>query len=287
MSGFKPKVKAVSKIKKKLIALFAPEVVQFIKRKFKIQHKRDHYALINFPRYTKTTDTINGHKIIIPDSASFLFMYKEIFKENIYKFNSSNVSPYIIDGGANIGLATIYFKLLFPSSKIIAFEPDPEIYSILMENIKSFKFTDIELIKKGLWNKDTTLLFKSEGADAGIIADVDRTVSATDKVEVASLKPYLQKTVDFLKLDIEGSETIVLKDIQHDLDRVKRIFIEYHSFINQPQTLNEIIDILTKANFRLHISSPGLSSKTPFLGLNIYNNMDMQLNIYGFKNQSI
>lgn len=88
-------------------------------------------------------------------------------------------------------------------------------------------------------------------------------------------------------MDIEGAETTVLKDIQGKLINIERIFVEYHSFVGQKQTLNEIIDILTKAKFRLHISSPGLTSSTPFIHLNVYNNMDMQLNIYGIKEESI
>lgn len=283
----KSNLRITTRFKRRFVRLFAPEIIQLVKRKFKVNPKEKVQSLNSFPRYTKTTAWLENHEIIIPDSASFLFMQKEIFNENIYKFKTSNPIPYIIDGGANIGLATIYLKRLFPFSKIIAFEPDPEIYKILESNIKVFNFTDVELVQKGLWDEHTTLLFKSEGADGGIIADVDRSVSATEKIEVISLRPYLKKTVDFLKLDIEGAETIVLKDIKDDLDKVQRIFIEYHSFVNQPQSLNEIIDILTKAKFRIHVSSPGLSSKAPLMGLNIYNNMDMQLNIYGFKNETI
>ena len=103
-------------------------------------------------------------------------------------------------------------------------------------------------------------------------------------VLVESLKPYLQKHVDFLKLDIEGAETVVLKDIVEELKNVERIFVEYHSFVGQEQRLNEVIDILSSAKFRLYMSIPGDNSiKSPFMGLKTYNNMDFQLNIFGFK----
>lgn len=270
--------------KRKLVRLLAPEIIQLVKRKFKVFQNEKEQSLLNFPRYTKTTTLLENHEIIIPDSASFLFMHKEIFKEYIYNFKTLNPIPYIIDGGANIGLATIYLKLLYPSAKIIAFEPDSNIFDTLTNNINSFEFKNVELVQKGLWNENKTLSFKSEGADGGLIADIDKTVSATETIEVVSLKPYLQNQVDFLKLDIEGAETIVLKDIQDDLDRVDRIFVEYHSFVGQPQTLNEIIDILTKANFRLYMSIPGNNSlKSPLMGLGNYNNMDFQLNIFGYK----
>ena len=272
--------------KRKLKNLIAPEIKNYLKRKLGYSNSTnpaDFDDLRNTTRYTKTKAVVNEVEIDIPDNASFLFMHKEIFDQNIYKFKSSNPNPYIIDGGANIGLASIYLKFLYPDSEIVAFEPDPSIFEILKSNIEAYNFTGIELIQKGLWNEDTSISFKSEGADAGLIATLDKTVIATDSIKVISLKPYLKKTVDFLKLDIEGAETVVLKDIENDLDNVERIFVEYHSFVGQKQTLNEIIDILTKANFRLHVSSPGIMSKSPFIKLNSYNNMDMQLNIYGMK----
>ena len=221
--------------------------------------------------------------ITLPDSASFLFMYREIFLDHIYKFASDSVSPYIIDAGANIGLATIYFKELYPQAEVVAFEPDEKIYNILQANLRSFGFEDITIEKKGLWNKNDVLNFTSEGADAGFISEVSDSRGMTNSIEVVSLNSYLYKKVDFLKLDIEGAETVVLKDIRENLDIVERIFIEYHSFVDKKQTLNEIINLLTNSGFRIHINAPGLTSKMPFVDINTYNNMDMQLNIYGFK----
>ncbi|MFN4762869.1 FkbM family methyltransferase [Gillisia sp. Q332] len=278
----KIKEKKIRRIGRKFRRLIAPEIIQLLKRKSNILKKET--KVLEIPRYTKTSVQLEGRRIYIPDIASFRFMHKEIFEQEIYKFKTSTLEPYIIDGGANIGLATIYFKKLYPLSKIVCFEPDPEIFKTLKQNIGVFNFRQIELIQKGLWNANSKLFFKSEGADAGLIAEIDKNNSTPEsEIEVVSLKPYLQQPVDFLKLDIEGAETVVLRDIQDDLGNIKRIFVEYHSFVGQSQTLNEIIEILTKAKFRLHISSPGLASISPFMNLNVYNNMDMQLNIYGYK----
>ncbi|UPS91684.1 FkbM family methyltransferase [Bizionia sp. M204] len=265
----------------------SPEIKALIKRKLNkisLKSETEFEKLKRVPRYTKTSAVIDGFKLVIPDSASFLFMYDEIFRTEIYKFKTKNQSPYIIDGGANIGLATIYFKKLFPDAEIVAFEPDSYIYDILESNIKSCAFDTVKLIKKGLWNEETTLKFKSEGADAGLLETINKSDNSNSHdIPVTSLKPYLQKPVDFLKLDIEGAETTVLKDIAEDLENVARIFVEYHSFVGQEQTLNEIIQILKEAGFRLYISSPGISSKSPFVKLTEYCGMDMQLNIYGIK----
>jgi hypothetical protein len=47
--------------------------------------------------------------------------------------------------------------------------------------------------------------------------------------------------------------------------------------------LPELLAILKDAGFRLHISSPGLVSKNPFIHLKTYAEMDNQLNIYGYR----
>lgn len=270
-------------IKKNVRKLFAPEIIQLVQRKIRASQKsKDNF--LDKPRYTELRLNLFGKKIIIPDNASFSFMHSEIFEEEIYKFITSNPEPYIIDGGANIGLASIYFRYLYPSSRIVAFEPDPTIFKILNYNLKKFNFNRIDLVQKGLWNCETKLNFLSEGADAGLITELDKSRSSLLEIETISLKKYLNQPVDFLKLDIEGAETVVLKDIENDLDKVERIFVEYHSFVNQPQTLNEIINILKRANFRVYMSIPGNNSiRSPFLGLIPYNNMDFQLNIFGVK----
>jgi FkbM family methyltransferase len=265
----------------------SPEIKALLARKLKLgssepANELDILKLV--PRYTETNATINGVEWQMPDSASFLSMYYEIFRKEIYKFSAKNETPYIIDGGANIGVASIYFKQLYPKAEIIAFEPDRLIFEYLESNIKSLGLELITLVNKGLWNTETVLKFKVEGADAGLLEDVDNYENANfQNVSVISLKQYLHKPVDFLKLDIEGAETVVLRDIAANLNNVERIFIEYHSFVGQEQSLNEIINILKGANFRLYISSPGLSSVSPFSEITVYKRMDMQLNIYGIK----
>ena len=273
----------MKRVKRKLFSFVSPELKKLYKRKRGLSGKTEYQLLKDYPRHTKTEVTLLDRTIDIPDSASFLSMHSEIFKEGIYKFNSNSDTPYIIDGGANIGLATIYLKNRFPNAEILAFEPDEYILNFLKSNIDTFALNNVEIIEKGLWNNNTELEFVSEGADSGVLASLNKEAKVSSKISVVSLKPYLNRKVDFLKLDIEGAETIVLKDIEQQLINVDRIFVEYHSFIGKEQTLNEIIEILTNAKFRLQINSPGLYNKSPFINVSSYNNMDMQLNIFGFK----
>lgn len=234
----------------------------------------------NIPRYIEGMTSLLTGSFSFVDSASFIFMYDEIFKKNIYAFNCADKNPYIIDCGANIGLSIYYFKTLFPEAKILAFEPDPKVYQVLQANVQGL--SDVVLKERALWDEETSMEFFSEGADGGSLNEVSGIV---DRVEILTekLSTYITQKVNFLKIDIEGAELKVLAECEGKLHFVQNIFIEYHSFVESSQELAALLAILERNGFRYHINSPGLSSGQPFMHLNTYNGMDMQLNIYAFK----
>src|SRR5436190_6322828 len=66
-----------------------------------------------------------GYKVKGYDYSALSFLFNEVFISNDYYFKSSPRQPVIIDCGANIGMSVLYFKKLYPQSKIIAFEANP------------------------------------------------------------------------------------------------------------------------------------------------------------------
>jgi FkbM family methyltransferase len=276
---------------KNIIKSILPPFIIFLLKKFFSASNKENQSIDyqnnvieenQLPRYTVFETLFLGNKLKVLDNASFDFMNKELFETEIYKFNTSTESPYIIDCGANIGLAIIYFKQIYPDAEILAFEPDPKVFDALKFNIQTFNFDNVTLINKAVWNKVEILKFYSEGADGGrkaLVSDSDNII----EVQTVQLRDYITQKVDFLKIDIEGAEYEVLKDISDLLHNVERIFVEYHSFVGQSQHIPELLEIIKNAGFRLHISSPGFSSNSPFLHLTEYAQMDNQLNIFGFR----
>lgn len=241
---------------------------------------RELAQLEGVPRYQPTTTRVLGQELEVVDSASFIFMYREIFEQEIYRFRARTEAPYIIDCGSNIGLSVLYFKKLYPACRIVAFEPDDRIFAVLQRNIRRSGHEDVELHCRALWTEETSLSFMSEGADGGRLATEG---DSRDKmVRTVRLSDYLDGHVDFLKLDIEGAETEVLADCADKLSNVENLFVEYHSFANQPQTLHVLTGLLAEAGFRLHVHPQGMSPR-PFISRNVYGRMDMQLNIFAFR----
>ncbi len=232
------------------------------------------------PRYQSAMINFFDKPVEIVDSVSFLDMYEDIFKQQTYRFQTSHSTPFIIDGGANIGLSTLYFKKLYPNSRIIAFEADEEIFGVLKRNVQGWGYNDVELNCRALWSSETSLSFSPEGSYAGrlsITGDVQGKLTPTVR-----LRSYLDRPVSLLKLDIEGAETEVLTDCADLLGNVENMFVEYHSFPGVRQSLGTIISIITNVGFRFHVHSLSHSPQ-PLFHRSVAYGMDMQLNIFAFR----
>lgn len=233
-------------------------------------------------RYNTRTISFLKYKMIVPDCRSFIWQFKEIFVDRNYLFNSSNNSPIIYDCGSNIGTSVLFFKELYPNAQIKAFEADPEIFSILKQNLELNNIENVDLYSKAVWINNEGIEITSEGADGSSIFGKGEKI----KVESVSLKELIEKetSIDFLKMDIEGAETEVLKNCSASLMHIKNIFIEYHSFINHEQNLDLVLSILSKNGFRYFVKS-AVYNKYPFLKTknNYSPDMDLQTNIYAYK----
>src|SRR2546423_18651 len=207
--------------------------------------------LSQMPRYTPTTTTLLGVPIDIVDATSFLWTLPYIFDRGMLAFPASSSTPLIIDGGANIGLATLFFKRLYPQSRIIAFEPDATIFPTLCRNLRTWGYPDVVCHCAALSAADGIARFKSEGADAGRIVDHTNT-GGTAQIRTVRLSPFLTEPVDMLKLDIEGAELDVLEECVNRLHLVRHLYVSYHSFKQQPQRLEAVIGCLSKAGFRVY-----------------------------------
>lgn len=77
--------------------------------------------------------------------APFRYARREVFFHGGYLFDPETNSPVILDCGANIGLATLFFKRLHPKARISCFEADSSTASILMKNVDQHHLPDVSV----------------------------------------------------------------------------------------------------------------------------------------------
>ena len=235
--------------------------------------------IANLERFTPFVTTYLGFRCYTLDKWAFLHMCEEIFFREIYSFKSGTDTPFIIDCGANIGLATIYFKRKYPRATILAFEPDPLAVDAFKKNTRDL--AGIELIEKALSDKLQEISFHSDHADGGrrVINNDDTTFL----VKTAVLSTYLDKKVDFLKIDIEGAEMEVIEECKDQLVNVERMFIEFHSVKGRDQSFHKLLQILSNAGFKYYIECSGIKSRNPFLKIEGRYDYDMLINIFCYR----
>ena len=188
---------------------------------------------------------------------------REIFSQQIYRVELAKPTPTIIDAGAHIGLATLYFAKQYPKAHILAIEPHPINATILRKNVTENRLTNVVVLEAGL---DIAVGKKALQAD---MTD-NRWYSASSffpgawngklktaplLVETIILSSLLIKPVDLLKLDIEGMEEKVLFEAGESLLKVKVILWEFHPRIHK--TPEKIVKLLTKLGFETDFYQEG------------------------------
>lgn len=207
----------------------------------------------------------------------------EIFVGNIYKLETSNRQPVILDCGGHIGLSAIYFKRQYPDALVTVFEPDAGNFEFLKTNLASQGYNDVVLRNEAIWKENTSLVFESDHSMSSRIAT--GTGAGGAEVKAVRLKDLMTTEMDLLKLDIEGAEYEVLKDAKDRLHLVSNLFIEYHGLFSQQNELMDILTWITEAGFLFCIKEAHNTYPQPFnRSVRDKSSFDVQLNIFCFRN---
>src|SRR5262249_25209358 len=207
-------------------------------------------AAAQMPRHTPGRITLAGYRIGYTDLLTLCPQWHDIFVERSLSFHTESPAPRILDCGANVGLASLFFKSLYPGAVITAFEADPSIARVLAENLAANAANDVRVVSAAVWTREGTLTFSADGADAGSVA-ASHHDPAVRRIDVPSvrLRDYLDEAVDLLKLDIEGAEAEVLADCAGALGRVRAILLEVHELDPLCRRSADVRRLLTQERF--------------------------------------
>lgn len=204
-----------------------------------------------------------GLKITFTNIREFYYLFKNIFVEGVYKFYPYKSVPFIIDCGSHIGLSVLYFKKIYPDARIFSFEPNPVNFKILEKNVKQNNLRGVKLVNAAVADKNGKVNFFTSKRTSSILTGrpstwawgdsaeknewYDSRFYRTIKVSGVKLSSFIDKEVDLIKLDIEGSEGKVIKEIEGKLHLVREIVMEFHgSSSNRSNRLGDILRILKR-----------------------------------------
>lgn len=214
-------------------------------------HAQDDLANVKAPAYASRFDTWRVHfrdmVIHCHDLLSFYYSARDIFLTGLYDFDDPGEGSRIVDGGAHVGLFSLFAARRAPGARILAFEPNPLSLAYLHRNLEANGLTDrVQAQPFGLAARQGLDDFCAGESDDSSLCHGQPTT----RIQTLRLSSVLDGPTAVLKLNIEGAECAVMEEAEPALGVVDRIFMEYHGFPELPQTLHRILAVLDRQGFR-------------------------------------
>ena len=232
-------------------------------RTVKRRIKSSYFKAIFLKRYDSVMRSVNilGFNVKFCSYDLFSYLFTEIFINNDYFFVTERASPFVVDCGSNIGMSILYFKMLYPESTILAFEPDDDAFACLEKNIQANHLNAVVANKMALSDRDGTVDFYYDPDRLGslLMSTIQARMPKLKRlVPTSRLSTYIDRPVDFLKLDVEGAEFDIIKEVIEagKVRYIKQMMIEYHHHIvKDSDECSKMLQLLEDAGFGYQIHS--------------------------------
>ena len=218
---------------------------------------------------TDSAEVWAGKMFLHPNDAFRLSIYGihskidfEIFQKYVKKGDN------VLDIGANIGYFTLMLaKLVGPTVKVFAFEPDPRNISLLKKNIETNGYQNVVVVPKAVSNvNEKCTLFTSQSTFGQNRIYEPKKTKNQEYVPIESETIFLDnffmnnekiENISFVKIDVEGAEKYVLEGMKNILSLNKniKIFSEIDlDFLNDAgSSYTEMIEFLEKRGFTVFL----------------------------------
>lgn len=154
--------------------------------------------------------------------------YRQVLLEKHYDFDLRVNPKIIVDGGANIGMAAVFFANRYPTARIIAVECESSNFKMLKRNTEHY--ANIIPVFCAIWNETGTLrLHGTKGENCAFRA---RLSGDGESVPAQTIDTIVAVngggSADLVKLDIEGAEKEVFDQPGQWLGSVSTVMVELH-----------------------------------------------------------
>jgi FkbM family methyltransferase len=200
-----------------------------------LMSKRDSIRLVRALQQKDPTELpVAGNIFRLRRGTTDLYTFDDVFlQKSIEAFSDQAPNPScIIDCGAHIGCASLFFALKYPGCRIISIEPDKQNFELLCANMQTF--TNVLPLNAAVWDRTALVTIANPGTNpTGLY--VEEALSATDRGVPGMTIPEILKRagedhIDILKVDIEGAERRLFSspECQVWLSKTSSLIVELH-----------------------------------------------------------
>jgi FkbM family methyltransferase len=189
--------------------------------------------------------TLRGRRLVFahPD---IRFIDEIILKDCYTSSDGFEIRPdwTIVDCGANIGIFTLFAAIQATEGRVFAVEPAEYNCELMRKNIAANGFKNVHVLRLAIsdCSGTGTLLLTHPGNEHIHRGTVSNSTVKTEKVRTVTMIELLDSLelnhVDLLKMDVEGMEFDVFKELAW-LERVERVVLEVHLSVGNPGWISQ------------------------------------------------
>lgn len=139
----------------------------------------------------------------------------------------------LVDIGAHVGSAALFFRRAYPGARIVCFEPNPAAFEYLRRNVGGEEGLEIHPLAVGSRDAEMRLFDGVHSTMQASLVPNEENRQSGVTVAVREIRPLLAELgvsrISILKVDTEGMELPILRALGEDLARVDVVYLEYHS----------------------------------------------------------
>ena len=141
--------------------------------------------------------------------------------------------PLILDLGANVGIASVFFNKKYPKSKIVGIEPNESNVRKARDNLDNFPRTDI--LHAAVSDVDGEIELYDPGLGNNAYRTFGEPLEAAGRVQAMSISSLLRQYKSLrpflVKIDVEGFESVIFQGDASWIDEFEVIALEIHDWM--------------------------------------------------------
>jgi FkbM family methyltransferase len=176
--------------------------------------------LFGIPKQLNVFPSGLKHRVHLRLRTSDVSLYDGLLLKGTYELELPFIPATIVDAGANVGMASLYYAKRYPRAKIASVAPEPSNYAMLAKNVAAYP--NVIAVNAALWDSDRELFLApiNEHLNPKFDKWAFGVSSSGTPVRGLTMKTLMQETgldrIDLLKMDVEGGEIEVFADSRLD-----------------------------------------------------------------------
>jgi FkbM family methyltransferase len=220
-----------------------------------------------YPRIIRMPE---GHRVYLSDTQTVFCTFPELYAERDYELYPGFVAERgwtVLDVGANVGLYSMRAaRQVGKEGLVVSLEPNPVSYYWLKKNLELNGMNNVKVYPTAMGSAEGYALFHAgTGNNIRLSSFSEEHIRAAQhhqdidtyaiRVPVKKLDSFMrtefgEKTVDLMKVDVEGSELDVFRGTEAMLDSsmIRRIVVEVHLDVVSEE---EMCELFSAHNYRV------------------------------------